>query len=176
MTWTITLYCFHLNIDWRCLMWFENIKDIDELRQKYKELLIKYHPDNNPDNDTTKAMQSINSEYDNLIRTLKGVIMENTTSDYSEDELKRILNELVKLKVNITIELIGHWIWVYGPDTKIIKKYLKELGFRWAPRKGKWHWGTSNHKVTKAMDMEFIRLKYGSTIYTTSKEEQKILR
>lgn len=36
--------------------WFEGISNIDTLRQKYKELLIKYHPDNNPDTDTTEIM------------------------------------------------------------------------------------------------------------------------
>ena len=157
-------------------MWFEGISDIDALRQRYKELLIKYHPDNNPDVDTTETMQIINSEYDSLIKTLKGVKSDdNTSTDFSEDDLKNVLNELVKMKVNITIEIIGHWIWVYGPDTRAIKNQLKELGFRWAPKKEKWHWGTSTHKTTKPMDMEFIRLKYGSTIYNSSKEEQKIL-
>ncbi len=158
------------------MKWFDNIATIDSLRQRYKELLIKYHPDNNPDTDTTKIMQSINSEYDRLLKTLKGVNSSHKTSaDFSENELKNILNELVSLRANITIELIGHWIWVYGPDTKAIKKRLKELGFRWAPKKEKWHWGTSAHKSTKPMDMESIRSKYGSTVYNSSKEEQKAI-
>lgn len=157
------------------MQWFINIHTIDELRQKYKELLIKYHPDNNPDIDTTKIMQQINSEYDTLIKTLKGVNFDNTSTDFSEDDLKNVLNELIKLKANITIELVGHWIWVYGPDTRAIKDKLKELGFKWAPKKAKWHWGTSTHRYTKPMDMELIRLKYGSTVYTSSKEEQKVI-
>ena len=103
------------------------------------------------------------------------MIQHQTSADFSENELKNILNELVSLRANITIELIGHWIWVYGPDTKAIKKRLKELGFRWAPKKEKWHWGTSAHKSTKPMDMESIRSKYGSTVYNSSKEEQKAI-
>ena len=127
------------------MKWFDSITDIDSLRQKYKELLVKYHPDNNTGTDTTETMQEINSEYDRLIKVFKGVHTDNSTSDFSEDELKNILNELVKIKANITIELVGRWIWVYGPDTKTIKNRLKELGFRWSSKKEKWHWGTSTH-------------------------------
>lgn len=157
------------------MQWFINIHTIDELRQKYKELLIKYHPDNNFNIDTTKIMQQINSEYDTLIQTLKGLNSDNTSTDFQEDDLKNILNELVKIKADITIEVIGHWIWVYGPDTKAIKTQLKELGFKWAPKKEKWHWGISSHRTIKPMKMEHIRLKYGSTIYSSSKEEQKVI-
>lgn len=158
------------------MQWFVNIKTIDELRQKYKELLIKYHPDNNPNKDTTSIMQQINSEYDALVKTLKGVQPENDTStDFSEDELKRILNELVKIKANITIEVVGSWIWVYGPETIVIRNQLKELGFKWSATKSKWHWGTSTHRITKPVDMSFIRAKYGSTIYQVFREEQKVI-
>lgn len=157
------------------MKWFDNITTIDSLRQRYKELLRKYHPDNNPETDTTKIMQSINSEYDSILKALKGVKDYEEAADFSEDELKNILNELVSLRANITIELIGRWIWVYGPDTRSIKRRLKELGFRWAPKKEKWHWGTSAHKSTKPMDMDFIRSKYGSTVYNPIKEEQKAI-
>ena len=157
------------------MKWFNNITDVNTLRQKYKELLIIYHPDNNPDTDTTKTMQDINNEYDNLIRTLKGIDKDKHTSRFPEDDLKEILNGLVKLKANIIIELIGHWIWVYGPDTKSIKRQLKALGFHWAPKKRKWHWGTSSHKTVKPMEMDAIRSKYGSTVYYSSPEEQKTI-
>lgn len=157
------------------MQWFVNVNTIDDLRQKYKELLIKYHPDNNPNTDTTSIMQSINSEYDSLVKTLKGVHSDTTSTDFSEDELKQVLNELVKIKADIVIELIGRWIWVYGPDTKAIKERLKELGFRWSSKKEKWHWGTSAHKNTKPMEMSFIRAKYGSTVYQNFKEEQKAI-
>lgn len=155
------------------MKWFDNITDIEELRKKYKELLMRYHPDNNPDTDTTETMQDINSEYDRLIKTFKGIHTENNASDFSEDELKNVLNELVKIKANITIELVGRWIWVYGPDTKTIKNRLKELGFRWSPKKEKWHWGTSTHKNTKPVDMDFIRVKYGSTVYHPKDAEKQ---
>ena len=151
--------------------WLVNLSSIDELRQKYKELLIKYHPDNNSE-DTTSIMQEINSEYDYLIKKLKG---ESTStyddSSFSEDDFKNILNELAKLKANIVIEIVGTWIWVYGPGTKEIKNQLKELHFKWSPKKQKWHYGTSHHRMTKEVDMSFIRAKYGSTIFNPNEQE-----
>lgn len=157
------------------IKWLNSINSIDELRQKYKELLIKYYPDNNKD-DTTLQMQEINSEYDYLIKKLKG---ESTTSNndcsFDDSEFKSILNVLIKLHANIIIEVVGKWIWVYGPDTKQIKDKLKELHFKWSHKKQKWHWGTSTHRITKEVDMSFIRAKYGSTIYQTEDEPLKAI-
>ena len=151
--------------------WLTNLSSIDELRQKYKELLIKYHPDNNS-KDTNSIMAEINNEYDLLIKKFKG---EDTTTfenyDFSEEEFKHILNELSKIHSNIVIEIVGTWIWVYGPGTKEIKNQLKELHFKWSPKKQKWHYGTSHHRMTKEVDMSFIRAKYGSTIFNPNEQE-----
>ena len=94
------------------MKWFENVTTLDELRQTYKKLLIKYHPDNNPKTDTTPIIQEINVNYDLLLKQLQQNSTSNQYNDFSDDELKNILNELIKLKANITIELIGSWIWI----------------------------------------------------------------
>lgn len=44
--------------------WFTNVTMIEELRKRHRELLRKYHPDN--ENGSTEATQEINAEYDRL--------------------------------------------------------------------------------------------------------------
>lgn len=148
------------------MKWFINISTIDDLRNQYKKLLIKFHPDNNPDNDTTAIMQEINLEYDTLLCQFQN------SSDYNfelENELKEILSKVIKIDANISIELVGSWIWVSG-DTYPAKKQLKTLGFKWASQKHMWYWGHSTHKHSKAMEMSDIRQKYGSTIYKNNEQ------
>lgn len=142
--------------------WF-NAGTLEELRSQYKALLIRYHPDNNPDMDTTKTMQEINAEYDRLLSQYAS----NPSSDSefsTEFELKKVLNEVIKIKADILIELVGTWLWISG-DTYAIKDQLKELGFKWAKKKHMWYWGTSKHRCTAPLEMEDIRIRYGSAVY-----------
>lgn len=44
--------------------YFTGIKTVEELRRKYRELLKKYHPDN--DGVSVEITQAINAEYDAL--------------------------------------------------------------------------------------------------------------
>jgi hypothetical protein len=43
-------------------------------------------------------------------------------------------------ELNLKAELVGRWIWVSfseKPDTAV-RKALKDFGFRWSGRRGKW--------------------------------------
>lgn len=155
------------------MKWFSDINTLADLRNRYKQLLIRYHPDNNPCTDTTAIMQEINSEYDEL---LKDFTSNQTSShdDYTtETELKNILNEVVKIKADILIELIGTWIWISG-NTYSIRKQLSELGFDWAPKKKMWYWGKSSHRCNSPMEMSTIREKYGSVVYKARQEQEAL--
>lgn len=155
------------------MKWFMNISSMEELRNHYKKLLIKYHPDNNSGSDTTAIMQEINAEYDLLLKQFTSKQTSSKSYDYStEKELTRVLAELIKLSADITIELIGSWIWVSG-NTYPIRDKLKELNLKWASKKQMWYWGTAEGKHTSPMEMSFIRAKYGSVVYYTE-EEMKI--
>lgn len=157
------------------MKWFTNINTIADLRNRYKQLLCQYHPDNNPNKDTTAIMQEINVEYDKLMEQLKAT--DNTykeTEGFSETELKKILNEIIGLNADIMIEIVGTWIWIKG-DTYPIKDRLKELNFKWSKQKQMWYWGVITHRVHTSMSMEAIRMKYGSTIYNNRREERQAI-
>lgn len=157
------------------MKWFSGIDTLTDLRNRYKQLLLKYHPDNNAGIDTTKDMQEINAEYDALLKHFMSNQTYSNNTYSTETELKNILNEVVKIKADILIELIGTWIWISG-DTYSIRRQLSELGFDWAPKKKMWYWGKVSHRCTIPMEMSSIREKYGSIVYRTNQEqEQKAL-
>lgn len=124
------------------MVYFKNVKSIQELKTQYRNLIIKYHPDLNPNEDTTKIMQEINSQYDELFTKVKnqfvnanGEIYEKQNQENSED-FKNILNRVVTFK-HCKIEIIGNWVWVSG-NTKFYKEILKSLKFKWINNKKAW--------------------------------------
>ena len=63
--------------------WFTGIKTIEELRQRYRELLKKYHPDN--EGGSVEVTQEINAEYDRLF----SILSEEKQTDKERKERKR---------------------------------------------------------------------------------------
>lgn len=98
--------------------YFNNPTTLEELRKQYKELLKRYHPDN--ENGSTEATQEINAEYDQLFKLLKDRHKQNTDKEehktsysnmkynFEEDELLREMLAKVIRYSDITIEIIGN--------------------------------------------------------------------
>lgn len=140
--------------------YFKNVSTLEELRKQYKELLKIHHPDNGGD---VADMQEINSEYDKLFKLLKDKHESKSTEttdksdynnmkyDFAEDEkLRDILNKVIHFE-DITIEIIGNWVWI-GGNTYQYRTEFKELGFKFAGQK-KCGTGTAKHfrrRVEKA--------------------------
>ena len=130
--------------------YFKNVQTLDELWKQYKDLLKKYHPDNGGSEEATKA---INVEYKKLFKILKdnhsrqitadsnakinhssySNSCDNMKYDFTEDELLREMLQKVIYLSDITIEIIGAWLWISG-NTYPHRKELKELGFKFASR------------------------------------------
>ena len=139
--------------------WFQNVKTIDELRKEYRRLLKMYHPDNV--NGSVEATQEINSEYDLVFSILSREKQEDRQS-YSEEEneqFKAIMNAIIGF--NITIEVIGSWIWCF--DCYSYKDQLKALGFTWCSKKKAWAWHSGEYRRhhKKEIPLSHIRKKYG---------------
>lgn len=153
--------------------YFKNVSTLEELRKQYKELLKAHHPDNGGD---VAIMQEINAEYDMLFKLLKDK-HESTSSktykkdyyskmkyDFAEDEkLRDILNKIIHFE-DITIEIIGNWVWISG-STYQYRKELKEIGFKFAGQKKMWYWHSEafQKKSHKSLSINDIRDYYGST-------------
>lgn len=156
--------------------YFKNVETLEELRKQYRDLLKKFHPDNGGSEEITKE---INTEYEQLFKVLKNrherkgsdrtengskKSYEDMKWNFEEDEkLRDILNKAIHFE-NITIEIIGSFIWISG-NTYPYKKELKELGFKWASQKKNWYWHSEAYvkKSHKNLSMDEIRNYYGST-------------
>lgn len=134
-----------------------------------------FHPDRGGDEDIMKA---VNSEYERIIKEqLFAFTSENEKKHFDED-YEMLYPELIRQLLNlrdITIEIVGNWVWVSGA-TKQHKETLKALKLRWAPKKLMWYFRPEKYKKryrSKPLSMDAIRASYGSTI--VEGEEQRRL-
>lgn len=153
--------------------YFKNAQTLEELRKQYRDLLKKYHPDNK--NGSTEATQDINKEYEELFKILKNRHESKTDEqkektsynkkyDFNEDkQLREMLEKIIHFS-NITIEIIGVFLWI-GGSTYQYRKELKELGFKWSNNKKLWYWTFESYrkKSKKILSIDDIRSYYGST-------------
>ena len=143
---------------------FKGVEGINEAKKIYKQLAKKLHPDVGGDEESFKLLNAI---YTDLIE--HKIYFSN---DFKIDiELEKIIGLILHFE-NITIELVGSWVWVSG-DTKEIKEKLKELGFKWASKKKMWFYGEMKGRNPQEKSMEEIKSKYGSETLK-SKEKKEI--
>ena len=142
---------------------FKGVEGINEAKKIYKQLAKKLHPDVGGDEESFKLLNAI---YTDLIE--HKIYFSN---DFKIDvELEKVISLILHFE-NITIELVGSWIWVNG-DTREIKEKLKEIGFKWASKKRMWYFGEMKSKNPTPKSMEEIKNKYGSeTLKTKNKKE-----
>ena len=141
---------------------FKEVTGINEAKKVYKTLAKKLHPDVGG---TEEEFKILNSVYNNLMEH-KIYFSSGIKIDI---ELEKIISLILHFE-NITIELVGSWIWISG-DTKEIKDKLKELGFKWASKKKMWYFGElKGVNMGKTKSMNDIKNKYGSQ---TMKQKDK---
>lgn len=165
------------------MKWFKEVDTLDGLRKLYRKLVVKYHPDNGG---SEEAIKEINAEYDILFKRLKSNFEHKDTYkdatdkqkqsyDWQKDkQIREMVMRLSKFK-NISVEIIGVWIWV--SNCYEYRKELKELGFHWARQKQMWylHFDDFHKFSSKPTSMSYIRDKYGSVEirFRTEKEEKE---
>jgi len=143
---------------------FENIEGIKEAKKIYKQLAKILHPDVGG---TDELFKMLNSIYNDIIEN-KIYFSNDTKFDI---ELEKIISQILHYE-NITIEVIGSWIWLSG-NTKSIKDKLKELNFKWASKKKMWYYGDMKSKNPRPKSMDEIKGKYGCQTVKT-KEPNKL--
>ena len=143
---------------------FKGVEGINEAKKIYKNLAKKLHPD----------MVSGDEESFKLLNAIYNDLIEHKiyfSNDIKIDiELEKIISLILHFE-NITIELVGSWVWVNG-DTREIKEKLKEIGFKWASKKRMWYFGEMKFKNPTPKNKKKKKNKYGSeTLKTKNKKE-----
>lgn len=152
---------------------FKGCIKLEQVRPRYKELALQFHPDRGGD---TRTMQEINAEYHELLKGFEGTKLFNhkTKEEYpyrydyrTEAELAAKIDQVIGLKLdNITLEIIGSWIWVRGTSKEQAKLFNKDgIGFKFSGQHVAWFWHraiNAPHRGRSGMNLDQIRNVYGS--------------
>jgi hypothetical protein len=143
--------------------YFTGCNSPEELKKRYKELVLQFHPDRPGGCENT--MKLINAEFSHISK-YGNYTYNNTAEEQTQDFtiFADILNNIINLPA-INIEIIGKWLWVSG-ETKPLKDILKNNGLIFASNKKMWFYRSEENKVNtfgKTMDIDNIRKKYGTT-------------
>ncbi len=144
------------------MRYFNDCTTIEEVKATYKKLAKQYHPDCGGD---TATMQAINTEYAfACAKILKGEDLSAEEADEQirlSEEYRKVIEQIINL-AGITIEVVGHWIWVTG-NTYAVKTQLKEAGLFFASKKQAWYYRADEYKTKGGKkSLDEIKAKYGS--------------
>ena len=140
---------------------FNDVTGLNEAKKVYKRLAKELHPDVGGSEEEFKILNNI---YNEIIEH-KIYFSDGAKFDI---ELEKIISQILHYE-NITIEVVGSWIWLSG-ETKIIKDKLKDLNFKWASKKKMWYYGEMKGRNHKQKSMSEIKSKYGcETLKTKGK-------
>jgi curved DNA-binding protein CbpA len=128
---------------------FTNVNTLEELKKEYRKLARKFHPDNGG---SEEKMKELNNEFDRLSK----MFSEKENKSFDADEYKNIIDVLSQY--DVTIEIIGTWIWVRG-NTYPIKAILSELGFSWGNKKKAWYWYEGEYKKRSKKEFTLDEIK-----------------
>lgn len=143
---------------------FRGIEGLNEAKRVYKTLAKKLHPDVGG---TDEWFKILNDVYNHILE--HGIYFSSESK--FDLELEKIISQILHFE-NITIEVIGSWIWVSG-NTHTIKDKLKELNFKWANQKKMWYYGEMKGKNTNPKSIDEIKAKYG-VVEVKTEEKWKI--
>lgn len=141
---------------------FTSFSTLQELKEQFRKLCLKLHPDKGGNETKFKAMVN---EYEYLLKnfSFKNFTNERANFEVNMDEaLREILYKVIHLQ-GVHIEIIGNWLWL-SANTYPYRKFLKSLGFRFAGKKKAWYWKGYEYKKTskKQFELNELRKIYGS--------------
>jgi curved DNA-binding protein CbpA len=160
--------------------YFADCQCLEDVKETYRKLCFKYHPDISKETNCTQIMQEINTEYTKAFNTYKDIhrnaqketYTARETSTETPEEFSNIINAIIHF-VGIKIEIIGKWIWITG-NTMPYREDLKKLKFTWCSNKKAWTYHRpEDRKLTKqTYSFDTIRSMFGSQEIKTESQMQ----
>lgn len=161
--------------------YFNSCECLEDVKETYRKLCFKFHPDISKEANATAIMQEINNEYTKAFNVYKDIhrnaqketYTSNTASNETPEEFSNIINAVIHF-TGIKIEIIGKWIWITG-NTMPYREDLKCLKFTWCSNKKAWTYHRpEDRKLTrKNYSFDTIRSMFGSMEVKT--ESQPVL-
>lgn len=131
--------------------------ELQYAKQVYYNLCKRYHPDLSG-NQYEDEFKFLNSYYQSLHEKNQ----KDSDTPYSE-----IIKSLSVLPLELTFELIGTWLYIFGIAKDFAQKVKDmNLGIRWHSKRQCWFsspTGTYQGKAT-GLSTDALRTKYGSTL------------
>lgn len=162
-------------------IWFQGCNGLDEIKQRYRELALAWHPDR--EGGDTATMQDINNEYQTIIKNAFFDFSDPKSKQEEEEAIKYpdIIQKLVVID-DILIEVVGTWIWVSGyPYSRASYPHRFEIaaaGLKWSKNREKWYYHPEDdgwkRRGKNDMTMDEIRAKYGSKVIRKGKDKDQL--
>ena len=162
--------------------YFASCGTFDQLKQEYRKLAMKHHPDKGGD---AEIFKEIVNQYERAVNYMAAHGENNGPKPTEEERKAKILeNEKYMTAVNaviniegIIIEVVGTWIWITG-NTYPVRQAIGAAGFIFAGAKKAWYFRTEENKITsykKGQTLEDIKTKYGAqTLKSGYKQSYRI--
>lgn len=147
------------------MTYFTNCKNIEDVKETYRKLAKKLHPDCGGDAEEFKKMMA---EYTVIFKRLKNVHRTANKAEQAEQEshteyqetpemFADIINKVIFMD-GVEIEIVGSWVWLSG-NTYAYKEDIKAAGFFWSSKHKKWYWNGGTHKSKKHSKLSFEQVK-----------------
>lgn len=154
------------------MKYFNSCKTIEDVKQIFRDLCKKLHPDNGGDG---YAFAEMMTEYQvafnrlkNTHRTQDGETYESKekTSETPE-QFAEIIGRVIHM-TGVKIEIIGSWVWLSG-NTMVYKDDIKAAGFFWSRSKKAWYYNGNEKRSRRRghYSMDGLRSKWGAETVAT---------
>lgn len=163
------------------MKFFSDCRTIEEVKNRYRDLAKKYHPDLGGD---TATMQFINAEYSEAMR--RAITAEE--NEYQRDHatagfepLREAIEFAVTLPENVSVIIRGFWLWLEG-ETYLCKDQIKSftstdgIRFRWSKHKTAWYFAAvpSMNRSGHCYSFEEIEAIHGREVVSERVRQSKL--